>query len=99
MAPQVLNTSTSGPMALNKLARQSVRSGGFVRWRGKLTASVRWHQMSFTSLAGRPDAHAIMGHKTGRTADCSHWCYSPLLWDSILLPLYRTLAEHFNVSL
>ena len=29
----------------------------------------------------------------GGSIDCTHWCYSPLLWDSLLDPFYRMVVD------
>ena len=73
-----------GPAAFNQLAKAAVSAsqaaGGAVRMYGR----------AFRALVPRRDAHppAVL--------DCTHWCYSPLLWDPVLAPFYEEVVLRFD---
>ena len=83
-----LRAAPFGPAIYNRLGHAAVRAA--------MPTSVRWLESSFEAFVQRPDAHVIEGHvlKDGRK-DCSHNCYSPLLWDAVLSPFYHAAANHF----
>ena len=51
----------------------------------------------FEALAQRHDVHQVPAiGKLGRPdslSDCTHHCYSPLLWDPVLEPFYRVFER------
>ena len=43
----------------------------------------------FEQLGARHDGHQYK-------ADCTHWCYAPLLWDAVLMPFYAAVVAASN---
>ena len=80
-APLRASTTNVGPQSLNRIALAAVRA-----LPGR---SVRWLP-AFEALSSRSDAHTVERH------DCTHWCYSPLLWDPVLAPFYEEVVEQFG---
>ena len=70
---------TKGPLAMNRLLRQAVES------RPSLHVNISVLPV-FNAFASRYDAHHSQ-------SDCTHLCYSALLWDAALLPFYKLVLE------
>lgn len=81
-----------GPVAFNQLARAALRSSsqGALGGGGR-PAAVRFYGRAFRALVPRKEAHL-----EGPGHDCTHWCYSPLLWDPVLAPFYEEVVEQFG---
>ena len=82
-----------GPQGLNRIACEVV---GASRAKG-----VHWLP-AWDMLAARADAHGWSASRPVRTPgtvttwDCTHWCYSPLLFDATLFPLWGHVVRHFR---
>jgi hypothetical protein len=94
-----LQTTSHGPAAFNRLAQQAVLDHHHGRApRASNATSPIWLPAAFAPLLERPDAHAIPDHTAEMLSavDCSHICYSPLLWDAQLAPFYCAVAGRFS---
>ena len=86
-----------GPAAFNSVGLAEVR-----QLRNE-SAAVRVRMLpAFARYVRRSDAHvdcrAIPRKDCNIRPDCTHWCYSPLLWDAALAPFYDAVNEHFQAA-
>ena len=65
----------------NQLARSTVES----------TEGVQWLPANSGAIAARPDAHQGATNCCARHTDCTHYCYSPHLWQPAIDPFYLAM--------
>ena len=68
-----------GPIAINRIARRVLRDYPSV-----VTLP------AYQSLAQRAEMHV---HPGATERDCTHFCYEPLLWDTVLAPFYAAVDD------
>lgn len=106
LSPEVAASSNAASAAtLNCLAARVLSDGAGSRVNvDPLSQMRRVPQLlpQLAALAARQDAHmgyfplGVRREGLRPTAlDCTHWCYSPLLWDAALGPFYRAVLNHY----
>jgi len=106
LSPEVAaSSSDASPATLNCLATRVLSDGAGSRANVDPLSQMRLVPQLLPQLAAfaaRLDAH--MGYSPlgvrreglrPTALDCTHWCYSPLLWDAALGPFYRAVLNHY----
>lgn len=105
LSPEVAASSNdASPATLNCLATRVLSHGAGGSSNVSLLSQMRLEPQvlpQFDAFASRLDAHigysplGVRPQGLRPTAlDCTHWCYSPLLWDAALGPFYRAVLKH-----